>query len=112
VASRTLLAEFDVDNESGELLAGSYAEVHLKLGTPSSTFTLPVNAVIFGSDGLQVATIGDGDTVAISSITLGRDYGNSVEVLSGLSGHERVVINPPESLSAGQVVHVAAGKQE
>jgi len=112
VASRTLLAEFDVDNETGELLAGSYAEVHLKLGTPSSTFTLPVNAVIFGSDGLQVATIGDGDTVAISSVTLGRDYGNTVEVLSGLSGRERVVINPPESLSAGQVVRIAAGKQE
>lgn len=112
IASRTLLTEFDIDNEKGELLAGSYAEVHLKLGIASAAFTLPVNAVIFGSEGLQVATVGDGDAVAISSITLGRDYGNNVEVLSGLSGRERVVINPPESLSAGQVVHVAAGKPE
>jgi RND family efflux transporter MFP subunit len=106
VASRTLLTEFDVDNSKGELLAGSYAEVHLKLGTEASTFTLPVNAIIFGSDGLRVATVGDGDRVTIGAITVGRDYGNTVEVLSGLTGAERVVINPPDSLESGQVVRV------
>jgi RND family efflux transporter MFP subunit len=106
VASRTLLTEFDVDNSKGELLAGSYAEVHLKLGTEASTFTLPVNAIIFGSDGLRVATVGDGDRVTIGAITVGRDYGNTVEVLSGLTGTERVVINPPDSLESGQVVRV------
>ena len=106
VASRTLLTEFDVDNSKGELLAGSYAEVHLKLGTEASTFTLPVNAIIFGSEGLRVATVGDGDRVTIGAITVGRDYGNTVEVLSGLTGTERVVINPPDSLESGQVVRV------
>ena len=106
VASRTLLTEFDVDNSKGELLAGSYAEVHLKLGTEASTFTLPVNAIIFGSEGLRVATVGDGDRSDRHAITVGRDYGNTVEVLSGLTGTERVVINPPDSLESGQVVRV------
>lgn len=107
VQSRTLLSEFDVDNSSGELLAGSYAEVHLKLGTESAAYTLPVNAVIFGSDGLHVATVTDGDVVAILPITVGRDYGNRVEVVSGLTGKERVIANAPDSITAGEVVRVA-----
>lgn len=107
VSSRTLLTEFDVDNAKGELLAGSYADVHLKLGTESTAYTLPVNAVIFGSEGLHVATLGAGDVVAITPITLGRDYGNTVEVLSGLSGKERVIVNAPDSIADGQVVRAA-----
>jgi len=112
VASRTLLTEFDVDNAKGELLAGSYADVHLKLGTESTTYTLPVNAVIFGSEGLHVATVGAGDAAVITPITLGRDYGNSVEVLSGLSGNERVIVNPPDSIAAGETVRLAARKDK
>jgi RND family efflux transporter MFP subunit len=111
VSSRTLLTEFDVDNAKGELLAGSYADVHLKLGTESTAYTLPVNAVIFGSEGLHVATLGAGDVVAITPITLGRDYGNTVEVLSGLSGQERVIVNAPDSIADGQVVRAARDGQ-
>ena len=111
VPSRTLLTEFDVDNAKGELLAGSYADVHLKLGTESTAYTLPVNAVIFGSEGLNVATLGAGDVVAITPITLGRDYGNTVEVLSGLSGNERVIVNAPDSIANGQVVRAARDGQ-
>jgi len=107
VSSRTLLTEFDVDNAKSELLAGSYADVHLKLGTESTAYTLPVNAVIFGSEGLHVATLGAGNVVAITPISVGRDYGNTVEVLSGLSGNERVIVNAPDSIANGEVVRAA-----
>jgi RND family efflux transporter MFP subunit len=110
VASRTLLTEVDVDNPKGELLPGSYAQVHFKLPTEASTFTLPVNALIFGAEGLRIATIKDG-RVAFGPITLGRDYGNSVEVVAGLSGNEQVIINAPDSLKADDTVHIAEAKE-
>jgi RND family efflux transporter MFP subunit len=106
VASRTLLTEIDVDNANGELLAGSYAEVHLKLPTPSTTMKLPVDAVIFKGDGLQVAMIDGANRVRMLSVVAGRDFGDSVEIVSGLSGRERVIVNPPDSLTDGQTVRV------
>jgi len=106
VASRTLLTEIDVDNAKGELLPGSYAEVHLKLPTPTSTLKIPVNALIFKTDGLQVAKV-VGDRVALVPVVAGRDFGNEVEIVSGLNGTERIVVNPPDSLSDGATVHVA-----
>ena len=84
VASRTLLTEIDVDNPKGELLPGSYAEVHLKLPSAASTFKLPVNAVIFRTEGVRVAVVGADGKVALQPVTLGRDYGNSLEVVVGL----------------------------
>jgi RND family efflux transporter MFP subunit len=104
-ASRTLLVEIDIDNKSGELMPGSYAEVHFKLPTDAATFRLPVNTLIFRSDGLRVAIVKNG-TVTLVPITLGRDFGNTVEVVSGLTGAERVVVNPPDSLTDGQAVTV------
>jgi len=104
-ASRTLLVEIDLDNKSGELMPGSYAEVHFKLPTDAATFRLPVNTLIFRSDGLRVAIVKNG-TVTLVPITLGRDFGNTVEVVSGLTGAERVVVNPPDSLTDGQAVTV------
>src|SRR5919204_1284057 len=104
VASRTLLTEIDVDNPRGDLLPGSYAEVHLKLPTPASTLKLPVSALIFRADGLVIATVRNGNRIAIIPVTAGRDYGNSVEILSGLKGGEQVVVNPPDSLTDGQRV--------
>ena len=106
VASRTLLTEIDVDNAKGELLPGSYAEVHLKLPTPTSTLKLPVNALIFKTDGLQVAKV-IGDRISLVSVTVGRDFGNDVEIVSGLTGTERIVVNPPDSLADGATVRVA-----
>src|SRR5438477_383087 len=96
VSSRTLLTEIDVDNPKGELLPGSYAEVHLKLPTPASTLKLPVSALIFRADGLMVATIRNGNQVAIVPVTAGRDYGNAVEIVGGLTGSERIVVNPSD----------------
>ncbi len=107
VASRTLLIEIDVENPKGELLPGSYAEVHLKLPTDASTYKLPINAIIFRTEGVRIAMVDAGDKVILQPVTLGRDYGNSVEVVSGLSGGERIIINAPDSIEAGQPVRVA-----
>jgi RND family efflux transporter MFP subunit len=105
VASRTLLTEIDVDNPKGELLPGSYAEVHLKLPTPASSLQVPVSALIFRTEGLQVATV-KGDRVQIVTVVAGRDFGSDVEIASGLTGTEQVVANPPDSLVDGVRVRV------
>ena len=104
--TRTLLTEIDVNNPTGELKPGGYSEVHLALPASVTTFTLPVNATIFKSAGMQVATVKDGKTIVLKSITPGRDFGNNIEVLAGLKGDESVVINPPDSLADGQAVRV------
>ena len=104
-ASRTLLVEIDLDNRSGELMPGSYGQVHFKLPTDASTFRLPVSTLIFRGDGLRVATVKKG-AVSLVPIALGRDFGSTVEVVSGLTGSELVVVNPPDSLTDGQVVTV------
>jgi RND family efflux transporter MFP subunit len=106
VASRTLLTEFEVVNRTGELLPGAYADVHLKLAAPVTTVTVPVNTLIFRSEGLRVAVV-RGTTVAMRPVTPGRDFGTRIEIVSGLSGDESVVVNPADSLSDGQAVRVA-----
>jgi RND family efflux transporter MFP subunit len=106
-ATRTLLTEIDVNNSTGELKPGGYVEVHLKLPTSVTTFTLPVNSIIFKSAGMQVATVKDGKNIDLVSITPGRDFGTEMEILAGLKGDESVVINPPDSLTNGEPVRVA-----
>jgi RND family efflux transporter MFP subunit len=105
VASRTLLTEIDVDNPKGELLTGSYAEVHLKLPSPAASLQVPASALIFRTEGLQVATV-KGDRVQIATVVAGRDFGSDVEIVSGLTGAEQVVANPPDSLVDGVQVRV------
>jgi RND family efflux transporter MFP subunit len=105
-ASRTLLTEIDVDNASGELLPGAYAEVHFKVAPGTSTFTLPVNTLLFRSEGLRVGVVRDGKAVLVP-VVLGRDFGTDVEVVSGLDGSESVISNPPDSLVSGGEVRVA-----
>jgi RND family efflux transporter MFP subunit len=104
--SRTLLVEIDLDNPRGEILPGSFAQVHLKLPTDAQTFRLPVNTLIFRSEGLRVASVKNG-TVSLIPVTLGRDFGSTVEVVSGLTGSESIVVNPSDSLTNGQAVTVA-----
>jgi RND family efflux transporter MFP subunit len=104
-ATRTLIAEIDVDNPSGELLTGAYTEVHLKVRGQASSYLVPVSALIFRSQGLQVATVSNG-TVALTPVTPGRDFGEQIEIVSGLAGNESVVVNPPDSIIAGQKVQV------
>ena len=105
-ASRTLLVEIEVNNPTGELLSGAYAEVHLKLPGNISTFTIPVNTLLFRSEGLRIAVVKDGKA-ELTPVTLGRDYGSEVEVLTGLNGDENLVVNPADSLVSGQQVRLA-----
>src|SRR5713226_3348316 len=105
VTTRTLLVEVDVDNPTGTLLTGSYAEVHLKVATQASTLLLPVNALLFRSEGLRVGVVKDGKVV-LSAVTPGRDFGNQIEVVSGLQPADQVIINPPDSLVSGQQVQI------
>jgi RND family efflux transporter MFP subunit len=111
VASRTLLVEVDVDNSNGELLPGAYAQVHLKVPTSVRTLELPVSALIFRSQGLQVGTVDKNSCAVLKSISLGRDMGNTVEVVSGLSPDDVVITNPPDSLISGEEVRVVPGSQ-
>ncbi len=104
--SRTLLVEISVNNPTGELLTGAYAEVHLKLPSPQSTLILPVNALMFRSEGLRVVVVNNGQT-ELRPITIGRDFGSEVEVIAGLTGDEAVVVNPPDSIETGQQVRIA-----
>ncbi len=110
-ASRTLLVEVDVNNTTGELLPGAYTGVHLKLPEGVPTFILPVNTLIFRSEGLQIATVQDGKASLIR-IVLGRDFGSEVEIVSGLNGQENVMVNPPDSLVEGEQVQIAQQNQQ
>jgi RND family efflux transporter MFP subunit len=105
VTTRTLLVEIAVDNPTGTLLTGSYAEVHLAVPTQASTSLLPVNTLIFRSEGLRVATVKDGK-VLLAAVTPGRDFGNQIEIVSGLQPDDQIIINPPDSLVAGQQVQI------
>jgi RND family efflux transporter MFP subunit len=105
VTTRTLLIEVDVDNPTGTLLTGSYAEVHLAVPTQASTLLLPVNSLIFRSEGLHVATVKDGKVV-LSAVTPGHDFGNQIEIVAGLKAGDQVIVNPPDSIVAGQAVQI------
>jgi RND family efflux transporter MFP subunit len=103
--TRTLLIEIDVDNPTGTLLTGSYAEVHLDVPTQGSTFLLPVNTLIFRSEGLHVGIVKDG-RVVLSAVTPGHDFGNEIEIVSGLKADDQVIVNPPDSIVSGQKVQI------
>jgi RND family efflux transporter MFP subunit len=106
LTTRTLLVEIQVHNPTGELLTGAYAELHLKLPGNLSTFTIPVNALLFRSEGLRVVSVKD-NKATLLPVTLGRDFGTEVEVLTGLNGDEQLIVNPPDSIVSGQPVRLA-----
>jgi RND family efflux transporter MFP subunit len=103
--TRTLLVEIAVQNPTGKLFSGSYAEMHLNLPTPQSAFILPVNTLLFRSEGLRVVVVNN-NRAELRPITIGHDYGSEVEVVAGLNGDENVVINPPDSIESGEEVRV------
>jgi RND family efflux transporter MFP subunit len=107
--SRTLLAEVDVDNSDGKLLPGAYTFVHFGLRAHPESVTIPSNALLFRSEGLRVGVVHDGK-VQLVPIKIGRDYGDRVEVISGLTGKDQVIINPSDSLISGITVRVNSSK--
>jgi RND family efflux transporter MFP subunit len=107
-ASRTLLVEVDVDNAGGELLPGAYVSVHLKRSGGSATaLTVPVNTLLFRSEGLRAAVVRDGRAELVS-VEVGRDFGDSLEIVAGLRASDELIVNPPDSLVSGTPVHVAS----
>jgi RND family efflux transporter MFP subunit len=103
--TRTLLAEVDLRNPGNALLTGSYAEVHLGIPSQNTTFLLPVNALIFRSEHLQVGVVRSGK-VELTDLTPGHDLGTEIEVVAGLKADDQVVVNPPDSLVSGQQVNI------
>jgi RND family efflux transporter MFP subunit len=103
--TRTLLTEVDLDNPGGTLFSGSYAEVHLKIPAKNSTFLLPVSALIFRGDKLQVGVVRGGHVVVVD-VTPGHDLGDQIEIIAGLKADDQVIVNPPDSLVSGQSVEV------
>ena len=109
---RTLQVELQLDNSQGELFPGAYAEVHFKLAGNARSLRLPATTVLFRAAGLQVATVDSQQRIQLKSIVEGRDFGNTIEVLSGLKPGDAVVINPPDSIFNGMTVRVAAAPAE
>jgi RND family efflux transporter MFP subunit len=105
LTTRTLLIEIDVQNPTGTLLTGSYAEVHLAVPTQASTFLIPVNTLLFRTEGLRVGVVKDGKVV-LTQVTAGHDFGNDIEIVSGLKANDQVIINPPDSIVSGQPVQI------
>jgi len=106
LASRTLLVEVDVDNPGGELLPGAYVFVHLKLPEQIASATVPANALLFRAEGLQVAMVRDGRAQLVP-VTIGRDYGTTVEIVAGLQPTDQVIVAPSDSLTSGTRVRIA-----
>ena len=102
-ASRTLLVELEVDNARGEILAGSYAQVRLPDAQPEPNVTLPSNTLLFRPEGPQIALVVNGH-VAMRPVTLGRDFGQVIEILDGVGPQDRVIVNPADSLLDGAEV--------
>lgn len=110
--TRTLLTEVDVPNNSGRLLPGAYAQVHFQIDDQVQRYTVPVNAMLFRSEGAQVAVVGNDGKVQLRKITIGRDYGTSLEVIEGIEPSDKVIINPSDSLENGQKVNISQDSKE
>ena len=111
-ASRTLLVEVDVKNPTGELYPGAYAQVHFKLNNPQPTLILPVSTLMFRSEGLRIGIVVDNNKAKLLPITIGRDDGRNVEVVSGLKPGDEVIQSPPDSLIDGETVRIVQPQQQ
>ena len=105
--TRTLLTEVDVPNPSGTLLPGSYAEVHFDVKVSGQRLSLPINALLFRPDGTMAAVVGSDNRINLKKITVGRDFGNSLEIVDGIAAADRIVVNPPDSLEQNEQVNIS-----
>jgi RND family efflux transporter MFP subunit len=112
VASGTTRMQLVLDNAGGELLPGGYASVRLNLQRDSAPLHIPASALIFNQNGLRVATVGADDRVVFKTVTIARDLGRDIELASGLSGDDRVIVAPPDGLADGDQVRVAGAKDK
>lgn len=110
--SRTLLVEVDVDNSKGELLPGAYTQVHFKLNNTRPSLIVPVSTLMFRAEGLRIGIVQNGDTARLIPVTIGRDDGRVVEVVSGLQPQDEVIQDPPDSLIDGEKVHIVKPRRQ
>jgi RND family efflux transporter MFP subunit len=109
-ATRTLLVEVDIPNGAGLLFPGAYAEMHFGLKNNQQTLVIPATSLIFGTQGLHVPVIAAGSKISMLPVIVGRDFGTTVEILSGLPADSTIVANPPDSLVEGEAVRVIQPK--
>lgn len=109
--SRTLLVELEVDNRKGEIIAGGYAQVRFTEAKIEAALTLPANTVLFRAGGPQVGIVQPDGKVELRSVKLGRDFGQTIEVLAGVSPQDRVILNPSDSLASGATVSITESTQ-
>ena len=105
--SHSMQVELQADNAAGKFFGGSYCNVHFEIPTDANLVKVPSTALITGNQGTQIATLDSNDKVVLKSVQLGRDLGDSVEVVAGLSPADRIINNPPETLASGDTVRVA-----
>jgi RND family efflux transporter MFP subunit len=110
-ATRTLHTEIDVPNPKGQLLPGSFAQVHFAVKVNTPRITVPVNALLFRPEGPMAAVVGPDKKVQLKKVVIGRDYGTSLEVLGGVEQGDLLVLNPSDSLESGQQVEVAQAQE-
>ena len=109
VASGTTRMQLGLDNSSGELMPGGYANVRLTLADDSVPLHIPASALIFDQNGLRVAIVGPDDKVLFKKVTIARDLGRNIELSSGLSSDDRVIVTPPDGIANGDQVRVVGG---
>jgi RND family efflux transporter MFP subunit len=106
--TRTLLTELEADNVNGELLPGSYSQVYVPLPSGVDRWRVPSSALLYRGDGLHLATVDDNNQVRLNTVTVGRDFGAEIEILSGIDDKDRIIVHPPDSLLAGVKVKIVA----
>jgi RND family efflux transporter MFP subunit len=110
--SHTLLVEIDVPNPSGRLMPGTYAEAHIRVPVPVRSMLIPGGAVLYQSAGPQVAVVNQASQVELRSVALGRDFGTSIEITSGINSNDSIIASPPDYLVNGMKVSIQAASSE